>query len=179
MLTTHITNTHTYTHALPLWLQQSVRYEPIKLVCISLKREAEGEHALYYRRNVGTKSLCKFALRRSTDPPPSRRLHGTSVFTLSVSALIYSILLGLVCVCLCSCEDSTHNTVDDKSISVLAEFLCERWAESVLLICDCHMRRDIFRYPMVCRQKGLSTCRTLCVCFYICDRNTMSSLLYN
>lgn len=99
MLTTHITNTHTYTHALPLWLQQSVRYEPIKLVCISLKREAEGEHALYYRRNVGTKSLCKFALRRSTDPPPSRRLHGTSVFTLSVSALIYSILLGLVCVC--------------------------------------------------------------------------------
>lgn len=43
-------------------------------------------------------------------------------------------------------EQFPPTTVDNKSIRVLAIFLCQRWVESLLLINDWHMRRDIYRY---------------------------------
>lgn len=39
-----------------------------------------------------------------------------------------------------------------QKLFCIGAFLCERWERSLLLIDDCHIRRDVFRYLMLCRQ---------------------------
>lgn len=96
-LTTHFTHTlytHTHAHRLPLWLQQSVRYEPIKPVSLSLQWGRQRKNVFFIRgemlaQSPSVNSLCA--------APLILHLHSVSALFLSpVSALIYSIFLGLV-----------------------------------------------------------------------------------
>lgn len=94
-----------------------------------------------------------FLIYREIDPPPSLRLHSTSVSTSDAFNIVgpgvqYDVeLVFFKFPYAAVIFEPTMN----KSLLCLLSFLWERWVESSLLIG--HLRSDIFRHPLFCRRQ--------------------------